>query len=127
MSDIPKALLYTEDHEWVSVEDGVATVGITDHAQDQLGEIVYLGDFLDPEDEVEQGDTVAVVESSKASSDIYSPVSGTVVESNEELADSPELINSAPYSSWMIRVSLSDESELEKLMNAEAYAAFIEG
>jgi glycine cleavage system H protein len=127
MSEIPPTLRYTEDHEWVSVEDGVATIGITFHAQDQLGDVVYLGDFPDEGDGVEQADVVGVVESVKATSDIYSPLTGEIVEINAELDDSPELVNKEPYDGgWLLKVKIGAESELDDLMSADDYKALIE-
>ncbi len=127
MSEIPAKLRYTEDHEWVSVTDGVATIGITFHAQDQLGDVVYLGDFPDEGDGVEQGDVVGVVESVKATSDIYSPVTGEIVEVNSDLDDSPELVNSDPYDGgWLIKIRLADEGELDDLLSPGDYKALIE-
>ncbi len=126
MSEIPTNLRYTEDHEWVSVKDGVATIGITFHAQDQLGDVVYLGDFPEPGDGVEQGDVVGVVESVKATSDIYSPLTGELVELNADLDDSPEQVNSGPYDhGWLFKVKLADEKELDDLLSPEAYTALI--
>jgi glycine cleavage system H protein len=127
MSEIPSKLLYSEDHEWVSVKDGIATIGITFHAQDQLGDVVYLGDFPDEGDGVEQGDVVGVVESVKATSDIFSPVTGEVVEVNADLDDSPELVNSDPYvDGWLLKIRLSDEAELGDLLSAAAYEKLID-
>ncbi len=127
MSEIPSKLLYSEDHEWVSVKDGIATIGITFHAQHQLGDVVYLGDFPDEGDGVEQGDVVGVVESVKATSDIFSPVTGEVVEVNADLDDSPELVNSDPYvDGWLLKIRLSDEAELGDLLSAAAYEKLID-
>jgi glycine cleavage system H protein len=126
MSTIPAALQYSEDHEWVSVDGDIATIGITDHAQDQLGDVVYLGDFSDPGEDVDKGDVVAVVESSKASSDIFSPISGEVIEVNDELADEPDALNSDPYASWIVKIRMADQSELAQLMNHEDYQAFVD-
>ncbi len=127
MSEIPSKLLYSEDHEWVSVKDGIATIGITFHAQDQLGDVVYLGDFPDEGDGVEQGDVVGVVESVKATSDIFSPVTGEVVEVNADLDDSPEHVNTDPYvDGWLLKIRLSDEAELGDLLSAAAYEKLID-
>ncbi len=127
MPNVPDTFRYTEDHEWLSIEGDVATVGITDHAQDQLGDIVYLGDFPDVGDGVEQGDVVGVVESVKASSDIYSPVTGEVVEINEDLDDSPELANSDPYDgAWLFKVRMASPSELDDLLSPADYKALLE-
>ncbi len=125
MSNVPSQLKYSKSHEWISVgDDGVATVGITDHAQDLLGDLVYVEP---PEEgsELAAGEACAVVESVKAASDVYSPLSGEVVAGNEALADNPELINQDPYGEgWIFRIKLSDPAELEALMDAEAYEAF---
>ena len=127
MSEIPPTLRYTEDHEWVSVEDGVATIGITFHAQDQLGDVVYLGDFPDEGDGVEQGDIVGVVESVKATSDIFSPLTGEVVGSNVDLDDSPELVNSDPYDGgWLLKIKLGNEKELDDLLSPAEYQALVD-
>ena len=126
MSEIPAKLRYTEDHEWVSVTDGVATIGITFHAQDQLGDVVYLGDFPDAGDAVEKGDVVGVVESVKATSDIYSPVTGEVVEINPALDGTPEIVNSNAYDQgWLLKIRLSDESELAALLRPGAYQELV--
>jgi len=119
---VPENLLYRDTHEWVNVED-VATVGISDFAQQQLGDITFV-ELPEIDQEISQNDEVAVVESVKAASDIYSPVSGKVVELNEALEDRPELVNSDPYGEgWLFKVELSDDSELDALMKAEEYEA----
>ena len=123
MSKVVEGLLYSEDHEWIKVEGNVATVGITDLAQDQLGEIVYV-ELPDEDDELDQGDTFGVIESVKAASDSFMPVSGKIVETNEDLEDEPEALNSDPYANWIIKVELSDESQLEGLMDAKKYEEF---
>lgn len=120
---IVEGLLYAEDHEWVKVDGDVATIGVTDFAQHEMGEIVYI-ELPEVDDELDAGDVFGVIESVKAASDSFIPVSGTVVEVNEELVDSPEGVNSAPFESWMFKVKLSDASELEKLMDSAAYAEF---
>lgn len=122
--EIRDELRYSEDHEWVLVEGDVAVVGITDYAQSELGDLVFVN-LPEEGDEVTAGETFADVESVKAVSDVLSPVDGTVAEINEELLDSPEKINEAPYESWFIKVS--DFSEGEGLMSAEEYKAFVEG
>ncbi|MET4700614.1 glycine cleavage system H protein [Constrictibacter sp. MBR-5] len=120
-------IYYTEDHEWISVEDGVGTVGITDYAQSQLGDVVYV-ELPDVGKELAQKDEAAVVESVKAASDVYAPVSGEVVEVNEALADTPGTVNeSASSDGWFYKIKLSEPSELEDLMDEAAYQAFIEG
>ena len=127
MSEIRSDLLYRESHEWVRDEgNGTAVVGISDHAQAQLGDMVYV-ELPEPGMSYAQGDACAVVESVKAASDAYAPVSGEIVEANSALEDEPELVNSDPYGDgWMYRIQLSDASELEGLMNAEAYEASLE-
>ncbi|MEE1673704.1 glycine cleavage system protein GcvH [Agarivorans aestuarii] len=127
MANIPAELRYASTHEWVRSEgDGVYTVGISEHAQELLGDMVFI-DLPDVGDDIDAGDDCAVAESVKAASDIYAPVSGEVVEINEELEDSPEQVNSDAYGDgWMFKVKVSDESELENLLSAEDYAATIE-
>ena len=122
MSEVPENLKYAESHEWVLVEDGVATVGITDHAQDALGDLVYV-EVPEVGAEFDAGDAAAVVESVKAASDVYAPVGGEVIAVNEALADAPELITDEPYGEgWIMRIRMSDDGELDELMDAEAYA-----
>ena len=117
--------LYTQDHEWIDVAGGEATVGITDYAQGQLGDVVFV-DLPDSGRAVTKGGEAAVVESVKAASDVYAPVSGTVTESNPALADDPSLVNSAPEAEgWFFKLTLSDASELDGLMNKAAYDAFV--
>jgi glycine cleavage system H protein len=116
-----KDLLYTEEHEWVAVEDGVATVGITDYAQGELGDVVFV-ELPAVGAEVKQADSFGTIEAVKAVSDLFAPVSGQVVEINELLADQPELVNKDPYvDGWMIKIQISDKSELTGLLNADAY------
>ena len=124
MSKIVEGLFYAESHEYVKIEGEFGYVGITDYAQHELGNVVYV-DMPEVDDEVEAGEDFGAVESVKAASDLISPVSGTVVEINEALNDSPELINEDPYANWIIKVQLSDASETEKLMDAAAYKEFI--
>jgi len=115
---------YTDDHEYISVEDGVGTVGITDHAQGKLGDVTFV-ELPKLNETVKQGQPIAVVESVKAASDIYSPVSGEVVEINETLNDKPELINQeAEGAAWIYKVKLADEAELDKLLDRDAYLAY---
>lgn len=123
MAKIVDGLLYSEDHEWVKVEGNVATIGITDLAQDQLGEIVYV-ELPDVDDELASGDAFGVIESVKAASDSFMPVSGKIVEVNENLDDEPDSLNSDPYANWIIKVELSDESQLDGLMDAKKYEEF---
>lgn len=124
MSKIVEGLYYAESHEYVKIEGEYGYVGITDYAQHELGNVVYV-DMPDIDDEVEAGSDFGAVESVKAASDLISPVSGVVVEINEALADEPELVNADPYANWIIKVKLSDASEVENLMDAEAYKAAI--
>jgi glycine cleavage system H protein len=117
---------YNEEHEWIRVEGDEGVVGISDYAQDQLSDVVYV-ELPEEGDVFERGDVFAVVESVKAASDVYTPVGGEIIEINEELEDSPELVNSDPYGeAWLVRISIADPDELEDLMDADAYKAFIE-
>ncbi|MBO7396700.1 MAG: glycine cleavage system protein GcvH [Bacteroidales bacterium] len=125
MSQILEGLKYSESHEWVKVEDGIALVGVTDYAQKEMGDITYV-DLPDEGDEVTAGESFGALESVKASSDLYSPVSGEVVEVNSELEDAPEKVNEDPYGSWIIKVKLADASELDALLTAAAYTALID-
>jgi len=118
----PKELKYAKSDEWVKVEGNIATVGISDHAQDQLSDIVFVEMTVSVDDVVAQGDSGATIESVKAAADVNFPVSGKVVEINEALADSPETLNEDPYGNgWMIKLELSDAAELDSLMDASAY------
>ena len=123
MSEVPSELLYRESHEWVRDQgDGTVVVGISDHAQEALGDMVFV-ELPEPGMSYEQGDACAVVESVKAASDIYAPLAGEVVEANGSLEDSPELVNSAPYGDgWLFRMIPSDASQLDGLLNAKDYA-----
>ncbi len=127
MSNIPSELKYATSHEWVRNEgDGTVTIGITEHAQDLLGDMVFV-ELPDVDDEISTGDDIAVAESVKAASDIYAPISGTVVEVNEDLEDSPELVNSDAFGDgWLFKVKVDDLSELENLLDAEGYANSID-
>ena len=127
MSDIPGDLKYTKSHEWVRVEEGgEVVVGITDHAQEQLGDLVFV-ELPELGLEVEAGGECAVIESVKAASDVYSPVSGEVTAINEALADTPEIINQDAFGDgWICRLKLSDPAQLDGLLDADAYAAVIE-
>ena len=123
--EIPQGLKYSKEHEWVATEDSVATIGISDHAQDQLGEIVYI-ELPTVGDKISKDDPFGVVESVKAVSDIYAPVTGTVIEINEDLPESPETVNEDPYGDgWLIKVKITDMSDLEDLMDAEEYAELL--
>ena len=123
MAKVIDGLYYSESHEFVRIEGNYGYVGITDYAQHALGNVVYV-DMPDVDDEVEAGSDFGAVESIKAASDLISPVSGTVVEVNEGLEDEPELINKDAFENWIIKVELSDNSELGNLMDAKAYEDF---
>ena len=125
MAKIIEGLFYSESHEYVRVEGEYGYVGITDYAQSQLGNVVYV-DMPEEDDEVTAGEEFGAVESVKAASDLFSPVSGTVVEVNSALEDEPELINQDAFENWIMKVRLSDSSELENLLDAEAYAKICE-
>lgn len=120
MSKFEEGLYYSESHEFVKVEGEYAYIGITDFAQGQLGNVTYI-EFPEVDDEISAGDSFGSVESVKAASDLTSPVSGVVVEINDVLEDEPELVNKDAYSNWLIKIKLSDPSELESLMDAQAY------
>ena len=122
MSKTVEGLYYSESHEWVKVEGNVAVIGITDFAQHAMGDLSYV-DMPEVYDELEKGEEFGAVESVKAASDLYSPVSGTVIEINEELEDAPELLNQDAFANWIIKGEMSDPSELEALMDAAAYEA----
>ena len=124
MSTIAEGLKYSESHEWVKVEGNIAVIGVSDYAQKEMGDITYV-DMPDVDDTVGAGEEFGALESVKASSDLISPVSGTVVEVNEELEDAPEKVNEDAFGSWIIKVEMSDASELDALMDAAAYKAFI--
>jgi glycine cleavage system H protein len=123
---VPEGLLYNKEHEWIRVEDGKGTIGITDYAQDQLGDLVFvelpqIGDSFEAESEL------ASLESVKAVSEVYCPVSGEILEVNEQLLDAPELINDAPYTDgWIVVISIGDTSQLDALLSAEAYSRYVE-
>ncbi len=123
--EAPPGLKYSKEHEWVSTEESVATVGITDHAQEQLGEIVYI-ELPSVGEKVSKDDPFGVVESVKAVSDIYAPVSGTVVAVNEDLPESPEVVNEDPYGDgWLIKVKVSDPTDLDDLMDSAEYEEMV--
>ena len=121
MSKIVEGLLYSDSHEWVKVDGDVAIIGVTDYAQAEMGDITYV-DRPEVDDEVSQGEDFGALESVKASSELYSPVSGTVIAVNEALEDAPELVNEDAFANWIIKVQMSDKAELESLMDAAAYA-----
>ena len=123
--EFPKDLKYTENDEWIRVDGSTGTVGITDYAQDQLSDVVYVEVVVSEDEVVAQGDTCATIESVKAASDVYMPVSGKIIAINEELADTPELVNSEPFAAaWLVKLELSESSELDNLMDAAAYEKF---
>ena len=124
MSKIIEGLKYSESHEWVKVEGGIAVIGVTDYAQKEMGDITYV-DVPEVDDEVSAGEEFGALESVKASSDLYSPVSGTIVAVNEELEDAPEKVNEDAFAAWIIKVEMSDASELDALLDAAAYKALI--
>ena len=121
MSKIVEGLLYSDSHEWVMVDGDIAIIGVTDFAQAEMGDITYV-DLPEVDDEVSKGEDFGALESVKASSELYSPVSGTVVAVNEALEDAPELVNEDAFADWIIKVEMSDKGELESLMDAAAYA-----
>ena len=123
MAKFVEGLYYSESHEYVKVEGDYGYIGITDYAQNALGNVVYV-DMPDVDDEVEAGEEFGAVESVKAASDLNSPVSGTVVEVNEALEDAPELVNKDAFANWIIKVELSDKAELDNLMDAKEYEKF---
>ena len=123
MAKVLEGLYYSESHEYVKVEGDFGFVGITDYAQNALGNVVYV-DMPEVDDEVTAGEEFGAVESVKAASDLISPVSGTVVEINEDLEDQPELVNEDAYANWIIKVELSDKGDLDNLMDAAAYEEF---
>ena len=124
MSKILEGLKYSESHEWVKVDGNMATIGVSDFAQAEMGDITYV-DMPEVDDEVTVGEEFGALESVKASSELFSPVSGTVCEVNAELEDAPEKVNEDAYGSWIIKVKMSDPSELDALMDAAAYKASI--
>jgi glycine cleavage system H protein len=124
--EIPEGLRYSKEHEWVLVEGNIATIGITEYAQEELGDIVYV-ELPEVGEKVVKDDPFGAVESVKAVSDVYAPVSGTVLEVNDSLPDNPETINDDAYGDgWMIRVEMSDQDDLKDLMTAEEYAEYVE-
>ncbi len=125
MSDAPAHMKYSNSHEWVEVNDDIATIGITEHAAELLGDLVYV-ELPEVDDEITASDNIAVVESVKAASDVYAPVSGSIIEINVDLEESPELINESAFSAgWICKIKMSDPSELDGLMDADKYLAMI--
>lgn len=125
MSTVLDGLYYSESHEWLKVEGEFGYIGITDYAQHQLGNVVYV-DLPEVDDELNQGEEFGAVESVKAASDLLLPISGIVVEINDKLEDEPELLNEDAFGNWICKVKINDKSELDSLMNAEAYKAICE-
>lgn len=125
MAKVIEGLYYSESHEFVKIEGDYGYIGITDYAQNALGNVVYV-DMPEVDDDIEAGEDFGAVESVKAASDLIAPISGTVVEINENLDDTPELINKDAYENWIIKVELKDKGELNKLMDADAYQKFCE-
>ncbi len=119
-TNIPQNLLYTDDHEWVSQQDNIVTVGITDFAQSSLGDIVFA-ELPEADAEFSKGDSFGVVESIKSVSDLYIPVSGKIIESNSDIVDSPEKLNEDCYASWLVKIEVSNANELSSLMDAQSY------
>ncbi len=125
MATYPEDCLYTREHEWIRVEDDTGVIGITDYAQEALGDIVYV-ELPSVGDHFSQGEPFGNVESVKAVSELYMPVSGEILEINEDLAESPQLVNEDPYGDgWMVKIALSDPTELETLMSASEYEAYV--
>ncbi len=122
---IPEDLKYTKTHEWVKVEGNKAKIGITYHAQEQLHDIVYV-ELPNVGDEIAKGDNMGVVESVKAASDIYAPISGKVVAVNDEVVNSPELLNQDPYKNWLVEMEITNPGELDELLTAEEYRKVVE-
>lgn len=124
MSKIINGLKYSETHEWVKIEGDIAIIGVTDYAQKEMGDITYV-DMPDAGEVVEKEEEFGALESVKASSDLFSPVSGTVLERNDALEDAPELVNEDPYGNWIIKVQMRNLAELDELMDAEGYRDMI--
>ncbi len=125
MADTPAHLKYTPDHEWLEIDDSIATIGVSDYAQEVLGDLVFV-ELPEIGNKISLGDDFAVVESVKAASEVYTPVSGEVIEINADLSDNPQLINEKPYSDgWIARIKLSDLSELKEMMTAEEYEEYL--
>lgn len=121
----PSDYYFTDEHEWADVDDGVATIGISEHAQELLGDLVFV-ELPETGETVEAGGEFGVVESVKTASELYSPVSGEIVEINEELHSAPELVNESPYEEgWMVKIRMDDAGQIDELMDAEAYDEFV--
>jgi glycine cleavage system H protein len=120
--NIPSDLKYSENDEWIRVDGNIGTIGITDFAQDQLSDVVFVEIIAEPDETLDQGDACATVESVKAAADVYMPVAGTVTAINEDLLDSPELVNADPYgAAWMMKIDLTDPSQLDGLLGSDTY------
>ena len=123
--NIPESLLYTKEHEWIKIEDNTATIGITDYAQSELGDIVFL-EFPNVGDKFEQNDIFGTIEAVKTLADLYIPVGGEIIENNDELDSNPELINSSPYDEgWIVKISLTNADDVKSLLNAADYKSLI--
>lgn len=126
MTEIPDGLYFTKSHEWAKVDGDEAIIGVSDFAQNELGDITYL-ELPEPGSSITQGEPLGVIESVKAASDIYAPLSGEVLEANQNVVDSPELVNSSPYDkAWLVRIKMSDTSEVGNLMDSKVYTSFAE-
>ena len=122
---VPSEFKYSKEHEWVKVEGNVATIGITEYAQNELGDIVFV-ELPETDDDIDEGESFGSVESVKTVSELYAPISGKIVEVNEELEDSPEFVNESPYEkAWMVKIEISDDSQLEELLSADQYSEMI--
>ena len=120
--NIPPELKYTDNHEWIRVEGSSGTIGITDFAQDQLSDVVFVEIIAEPDETLDQGDACATVESVKAAADVYIPIGGTITAINEDLLDTPELVNTDPYgAAWMVKIEFTDQSQLDGLLDADTY------
>lgn len=126
MTNVPDGLRFTRSHEWVKQDGDSVTLGVSDFAQEELGDITYL-ELPEPGSQIIQGEPLGVIESVKAASDIYSPVTGEVVEANQDVVDAPDLVNSSPYDrAWLLKVRIDDQSQLESLMDSDTYKQFVE-
>lgn len=123
MAEIKQDRKYADSHEWVKLEGDIAEIGITDFAQDALGDLVYV-EGEDVDTEVEKGESIGSLESVKMASDLFTPIAGTIIEVNEELEDSPEKVNEAPYENWIVKLKVSDKADYDALMDADAYQKF---
>ncbi len=122
--NFPEGLKYTDDHEWIKVEGNTATIGITEHAASELGDVVYLD--IEADGDVSKGDTLGTIEAVKTVADLFSPVSGKVIEINESINDNPEVVNDSPYDDgWMLKIELSDSSEINDLLDVDKYKDII--